>query len=172
MKKVIPSEPDQVKQVVVRDATSAAYTGEQPRDAGHLPSCNTWSRSSDHRQNSHPSKRPTISSAMQDPEVLRTRAKVQLIGDEELEKLHSQTRGHTVEVTLKSTERNSGTERVVESVRGTPENPMSREEVVAKARDLIVPVLGAPKCDALIEKLLNLENLKNIHEIRPLLQRS
>jgi hypothetical protein len=57
-------------------------------------------------------------------------------------------------------------------VRGTPENPMSREEVVAKARDLIVPVLGAAKCDALIEKLLSLENVKDIRELRPLLQRA
>jgi 2-methylcitrate dehydratase PrpD len=74
-----------------------------------------------------------------------------------------------VEVTL-----NDGTKLTerVETVRGTPENPMSREEVVAKARDLIVPVLGHTKCDALIEKLLSLENLKNILEIRPLLQRS
>ena len=73
-----------------------------------------------------------------------------------------------VEVTLddgtKLTER-------VEAVRGTPENPMSREEVVAKARDLIVPVLGASKCDALIAKLLALESVKDVRELRPLLQR-
>ena len=31
----------------------------------------------------------------------------------------------------------------VKDVRGTAENPMTREEVVAKARDLITPVLGA-----------------------------
>jgi hypothetical protein len=49
---------------------------------------------------------------------------------------------------------------------------MSREEVVAKARDLIVPVLGATKCDALIDKVLTLENVKDIHELRPLLQRT
>jgi len=63
------------------------------------------------------------------------------------------------------------TERV-EHVRGTPENPMSREEVVAKARDLILPVLGAKKCDSLTDKLLNLENVKDVRELRPLLQRS
>ena len=41
-----------------------------------------------------------------------------------------------------------------------------------QARDLIVPVLGATKCDALIEKLLTLENVKDIRELRPLLQRA
>ena len=34
------------------------------------------------------------------------------------------------------------TERV-DAVRGTAENPMTREEVVAKCRDLMTPVLGA-----------------------------
>jgi len=33
----------------------------------------------------------------------------------------------------------------VETVRGTAGNPMTREEMIAKARDLIVPVLGADK---------------------------
>jgi hypothetical protein len=47
---------------------------------------------------------------------------------------------------------------------------MNREEVVAKARDLVVPVLGATRCDALIEKLLGLEKVKDIRELRPLLQ--
>jgi 2-methylcitrate dehydratase PrpD len=96
------------------------------------------------------------------------RAKVQLIGDEDLEKLIPK-RVAIVEVTL-----NDGTKLTerVESVRGTPENPMSREEVVAKARDLIAPVLGAAKCESLVEKLLALETVKDIHELRPLLQRS
>jgi 2-methylcitrate dehydratase PrpD len=104
---------------------------------------------------------------MQDPEILRQRAKVQLIGEEELERLIPK-RVAIVEVTL-----NDGTKLTqrVEAVRGTPENPMSREEVVTKARDLITPVLGKTKCDALIEKVLSLENVKDIRGLRPLLQR-
>jgi 2-methylcitrate dehydratase PrpD len=105
---------------------------------------------------------------MQDPEVLRQRAKVQLIGDEELEKLIPK-RVAIVEITL-----NDGTiltERV-ESVRGTPENPMSREEIVAKSRDLMEPALGAAQTKSLIEKVLVLENVKSIRELRPLLQKA
>jgi hypothetical protein len=49
---------------------------------------------------------------------------------------------------------------------------MSREEVVAKARDLIAPILGAKKCDTLVEKLLALETVKDIRELRSLLQRT
>jgi 2-methylcitrate dehydratase PrpD len=68
---------------------------------------------------------------------------------------------------------NDGTqlsERVT-SVRGTVENPMTREEVVAKAYDLIAPVIGQAPSSRLIDKLLGVENLKDIRELRPLLQR-
>jgi 2-methylcitrate dehydratase PrpD len=60
----------------------------------------------------------------------------------------------------------------VEAVRGTTENPMTRDEVVAKARDLMTPVLGPTACTQLIEKLLGLDDVKDIRELRPLLQRA
>ena len=63
------------------------------------------------------------------------------------------------------------TERV-EAVRGTPENPMTRDEVIAKASDLIAPVLGPAASTKLIERLLSLENVRDIRELRPLLQRT
>jgi hypothetical protein len=47
---------------------------------------------------------------------------------------------------------------------------MTREEVVAKARELMTPVLGAANAGNLIDKLLGLENVKNILELRPFLQ--
>jgi hypothetical protein len=40
-----------------------------------------------------------------------------------------------------------------DTVRGTPEDPMSKDEIVAKARDLITPVLGAETCAKLIERV-------------------
>jgi hypothetical protein len=36
-------------------------------------------------------------------------------------------------------------------VRGTPRNPMSRAEVIEKARDLTTPILGREKTERLIE---------------------
>jgi hypothetical protein len=63
------------------------------------------------------------------------------------------------------------TERV-ENARGTPENPMTEEEIVAKARGLMTPVLGAATVTKLIDRLLNIDRVKNIRELRPLLQRS
>jgi 2-methylcitrate dehydratase PrpD len=105
---------------------------------------------------------------MQDPAVLRERAKVQLIGDDDLERRLPQ-REAILEVTF--TDGTKLTEHVT-AVRGTVENPMPREEVVAKARDLMAPVLGAATTASLIEKVLAIENVKDIRELRPLLQRA
>ncbi len=103
---------------------------------------------------------------MQDPVVLKQRAKVQLGFDPAIEP-NIEARQAIVEVTL--TDGTRLTEHV-KSVRGTPENPMTREELIAKARDLITPVLGAPTTAKLIARMLDLENVKNIRELRPLLQ--
>jgi 2-methylcitrate dehydratase PrpD len=72
-----------------------------------------------------------------------------------------------VEVTL-----NDGTRRTdrVEHVRGTPENPMTTEEVVAKASELMTPVLGEPNTKKLIAQVMDLQKVKDIRELRPLLQ--
>ena len=103
---------------------------------------------------------------MQDPAVLRQRAKVQLIPDEELQRRLPQ-REAIVEVTL--TDGAKLTEHV-EAVRGSAENPMTRDEVVAKSHDLMAPVLGEPKCNELIKTILNLESVANVRNLRPLLQ--
>ena len=105
---------------------------------------------------------------MKDPVVLKHRAKVQLVGDEALEKLMPR-RVAIVEVTLNDGKMLS--ERV-ETVRGTAGNPMTRDEMIEKARDLIVPVLGAEKFQALITKIFALESVKNVVELRPLLQKA
>jgi 2-methylcitrate dehydratase PrpD len=105
---------------------------------------------------------------MQDAAVLKQRAKVQLIPDADLER-HLPAREAIVEVTLVD-----GTHltETVKAVRGTAENPMPREEVVTKARDLLTPILGADRTARLIQTTLALENLKSVRELRPLLQRT
>jgi 2-methylcitrate dehydratase PrpD len=105
---------------------------------------------------------------MKDPAVLRMRSKVQLIPDEDLEQRMPQ-RQAIVEIVLADGSRL--TERV-EAVRGTMENPMTRDEVVTKARELMVPVLGTSTTTKLIEAVLRLETIKTILDLRSLLQRS
>jgi len=116
-------------------------------------------------------KTVTFSSAhdkarMKDSATLRERGKVTLVPDELLERLMP-LRVAIVDVNL--TDGTHLTQRV-DDVRGTPKNPMARDEIVAKAHDLIVPILGTPQCANLIEKVLNVDRVKNIRELRPLLQ--
>ncbi len=60
----------------------------------------------------------------------------------------------------------------VGNVKGTAENPMSREEIIAKARDLIAPTRGVAKTQKLIDKVFALEGVKRVVELRPLLQKA
>jgi 2-methylcitrate dehydratase PrpD len=155
-------QADQVQRVVVRAATSAAYTVNN-RDMPdiclqHLVAVMLLDKTISFRA-AHDKAR------MEDRAVLRERAKVQLVPDEELERLIP-VRVAIVEVTL--TDGTHLSERV-EHVRGTPENPMTRDELVAKAGELMTPVLGAEACSNLIERVLGLHNVKDIRELRPLL---
>jgi 2-methylcitrate dehydratase PrpD len=103
---------------------------------------------------------------MKAADILQQRAKVQYLPDDQLTPLLP-ARVTIVDVTL-----NDGTKLTerVDAVRGTEQNPMTHEEVVAKAKDLIAPILGAATCDKLVEKIMAIETVKDMRELRPLLQ--
>jgi 2-methylcitrate dehydratase PrpD len=105
---------------------------------------------------------------MQDAAVLRQRRKVTYVPGPSLKALLP-ARVAVVEITL-----NDGTRLTdrVEAVRGTVRNPMTRAEVVDKARDLVAPVLGMPTAQKLIDTLLTIEDVKDIRSLRPVLQRA
>lgn len=103
---------------------------------------------------------------MQDQRVLRERAKVTLVPDAELEKLMP-LREATVDVMLNDGQQFS---LHVNAVRGTPDNPMTRDEVVNKCRDLIAPVLGGQQCNVLTQAVLTLEKQDSVRRIGPLLE--
>jgi hypothetical protein len=54
-------------------------------------------------------------------------------------------------------------------VRGTPENPMTREEVETKAYGLIETIVGAGRARQLIEATRSLESLASVRDLRPLM---
>jgi len=158
-------QADQVKQIIVRVATNEAKVV----DNREIPDiCMQHMLAVMLIDTTASFKSAHDLARMKDPEILRQRAKVQLVGDQELERLMPRRVG-MVEVTLNNGMRFS--ERV-DNVRGTAENPMPREEVIAKARDLITPVLGAATFHKLIDKVFDIENAKSVLELRPLLQKS
>ena len=158
-----PFEADQVKRVTVRLAPSVATVVDN-RDIPdiclqHMVAVmlldKTVSFHSAHDK-----------SRMQDPAILRQRAKVNLVRDEELAKLLP-LRETIVEVELTDGTRLS--ERI-SAVRGTPRNPMARAEVTEKASDLIVPVLGRDSSKRLIETVFAIEAVTDVRSLRRLLQ--
>jgi 2-methylcitrate dehydratase PrpD len=159
-----PFEADQVQKVVIRLAASEAKTvnnREMPDiSLQHMVAVMLTDRTASFAS-AHDKPR------MQDAGILRQKAKVELVPDEYLEKQYPK-RESIVEVTFSDGKKE--TERV-NDVRGTIDNPMTREEVVEKSRDLMTPVLGAAVCAKLIETVLNIESVKNIRDLRPLLQR-
>ena len=165
IRKKHPYNADQVRQVIVRLPTSEASVINN-RDLPDI--CLQYMVAVMLLDKTASFKAAHDKPRMQDPAVLRERAKVQIVPDEELDRLLP-SRQSIVEVTL--TDGAKLTERI-EAVRGTTDNPMPRDEVVAKARDLMAPVLGTATAASLIDKIFALENLKNIRELRPLLQRS
>jgi len=103
---------------------------------------------------------------MKDPKVLAVRRRIELLGDDELEKLLPSRQG-IVELTLKDGRR---LHHHTQHVRGTWRNPMTRAEVDEKAYNLMAPVLGAKRARALCDTVWNLDKLKDVRKLRPLLQ--
>jgi 2-methylcitrate dehydratase PrpD len=101
----------------------------------------------------------------QNPRVLALKDKVQLVGDNEMERSGHRFQG-LVEVTL-----NDGRtlrEHVI-NCRGRPENPMSPDEVEKKAAWLMEPILGKKNVDQMIDSIRRIESLTNTRELTKLM---
>jgi 2-methylcitrate dehydratase PrpD len=99
------------------------------------------------------------------PRVLSLKEKVQLVGDEEMERSGSRFQG-LVEITLKNGK--TLREHVI-NCRGRPENPMDPEEVEKKAAWLMEPVLSKSKADQIIRASRRLETVDSVRELSGLL---
>jgi len=102
---------------------------------------------------------------MKDPQVRAVKERVQLIADRALMD-RAAPRSGRVEVTLKDGRTVSAFTR---HAPGTKENPLDTESVNAKARLLMVPVLGPAKTEEVIRRVNALEALSDLRELRPFL---
>jgi 2-methylcitrate dehydratase PrpD len=100
---------------------------------------------------------------MQDPVVLRHRAKV---------RLDPGAAGPKVPLVVVTLTDGTRLSEEVTAVLGTANNRMTRQQVIAKCRDLITPVLGPQSAEALIKMTKDIESLTNARELRSLLQRA
>ena len=102
---------------------------------------------------------------MKDPALRRLRARVRLVPSEALMRARPR-RQAIVEIETRDGRRHK---RRTRAVRGTADNPMTWEEVVAKARGLMDPVLGARKARRLVKAVAALEDIDDARRLRPLL---
>ena len=101
----------------------------------------------------------------QNPRVLALKDKVQLVGDNEMERSGHRFQG-LVEVRLKDGQ--TLREHVI-NCRGRPENPMSPDEVEKKAAWLMEPILGQKNVDQIIDSIRRIESLPNARELTKLM---
>jgi 2-methylcitrate dehydratase PrpD len=111
-------------------------------------------------KSSHDEKR------MRHPKVLDLRKRIELKGDDALSKAMPRREG-IVELKLKDGRELAHHTR---AVRGTPENPMTRAEVEAKALDLLVPVLGRARSAKLCAAIWGVEKIHDLRSLRTLLR--
>jgi 2-methylcitrate dehydratase PrpD len=157
-----PIRADAVERIVVRIPASGARTVNNR----HMPDVNVQYMVSailiDGKltfESAHDYER------FQNPHVLALKEKVQLIGDDEMERSGHRFQG-LVEVTLKNGQ--TLREHVI-NCRGRPENPMSPEEVEKKAAWLMEPVLGKTHVEQIIASLRRIEALPSIRDLTKLL---
>jgi 2-methylcitrate dehydratase PrpD len=151
-----PIDPDQVREIVVRmdPRTSVVNNREMPDiNIQHMLSIMLVDKTATFHA-AHDKQR------MQDPVILRHRAKVRL----------DPPAGQPL-LTIKLADGTQLSENP-SAVRGTAGNPMTRAEVIDKARDLMTPILGASKTTRLIDRTMDVENIKSVRDLRSLIQRS
>ncbi|MGA2989827.1 MAG: MmgE/PrpD family protein [Candidatus Korobacteraceae bacterium] len=98
---------------------------------------------------------------MADPKVRAVMGRVQLVPDREL-MVPEAPRSALVEVTLRDGRKVTHFTRFAP---GTKQNPLDTKQVNAKARELMTPVLGTKRTEAVIERVTALEEVRSMREL-------
>jgi 2-methylcitrate dehydratase PrpD len=98
---------------------------------------------------------------MHDPAVLALKGKIKLQPDPDVERQRAL-------VTVTTVDKRSYAHRAT-AVRGTPDNPMSDDEINAKAMDLMESVLGRARTRELIDLIWTIDEVADVRVLRRLL---
>jgi 2-methylcitrate dehydratase PrpD len=160
-----PIDPDQVKEVLLRSAPGSVVDNSDPPDINiqYAMALMLIDKTATFRSIHNKAR-------MQDPAILRVRAKVRLeapggrgAGGRD------EARLPLLEVTL-----TDGRKLTQDTgpVLGTIDNRMTAVQLQAKCRALMTPVLGSSQTERLIDSVFALDKTRDIRELRPLLQRT
>jgi len=101
-----------------------------------------------------------------DPKILELAKRVQIILDDEIEKVYPDRFANKVEVILKNGDR---FETRIDFPKGSAENPMSFDQVAEKFKSLASKVLPSKRIDAIVEKIKKFEELNDVQNFTHLL---
>ncbi len=102
---------------------------------------------------------------MQDSQVQSVKQRIELVADRALMDPAAPRSGR-VDVTLRD---GRTVTQFTKFPPGTKENPLDTAQVTAKARELMLPVIGAGRTDAIIERVDGLDKLRSVRELAGLL---
>ena len=103
-----------------------------------------------------------------DSQVHALMEKMDVIHAPDLEVAEGEERTEPARVTL--VDSRTGTHNVfVPFVRGFPSHPMTRDDVLDKARELMAPVLGNGRTEEVIDATMNIEHLDRAADILPMI---
>jgi 2-methylcitrate dehydratase PrpD len=103
---------------------------------------------------------------MNDSAVQAVRSRIELVPSEALSAAVP-ARQAIVEIELDDGKR---VRHHAQAVRGTPDNPMTTQEIEDKARDLAAPIVGAARAEKLVAAVRDLDSTRSMRELRSLLQ--
>jgi 2-methylcitrate dehydratase PrpD len=105
---------------------------------------------------------------MNDPAVLELKKRITLQTDPELSASKIWFQG-IVEVTTRD---GAKLKEHVKYVSGNPNKPMTTQEIEKKCKELMTPVLGEDRTNTLVNKILTLERVTNMRQLRMLLSQA
>jgi 2-methylcitrate dehydratase PrpD len=104
---------------------------------------------------------------MRDPRLLKVRSRIEAVGDPSL--TDAQRRWRCVmEVKLKD---GRTLHHQTMAAKGSFENPLTPAEENEKALDLLVPILGRARSNALLDQLWQFDKIKDVRSLRKLYQK-
>lgn len=99
-----------------------------------------------------------------DPKVLKMRSRIQAIADASIP---APVRGWRCVMEVKLKDGRTLTHQTM-AAKGSPDNPLNRDEVAEKALDLVGPVIGKARGQKLIAALYDIKRLKDVRALRKL----
>ena len=102
---------------------------------------------------------------LHDPRIVRLKQRIELAGSATLSR--AKTTQAVVDIVTRDGRRLRHHTR---AVLGTAAKPMSRSDVAAKSRDLLVPIIGARRTERLIDTVWHIERVPDVRRLRSFLQ--